>query len=390
MAMIRFGDLLKEENRLIEVLPGEEYACGGVRLHGKGVFVREYKHGTEIKKKFVQHIVKSADIVYSTLFAKKGAFAIAEPDVDGVILSEKFPTFSLIDNRVTLDYLKWFFRSDQLNRIAEEQATGMATFSLSHLSKSKFVNLKVPAPSLDRQAKVVQLCEGVSARTNQFEAPIKENIDLIEHCVGTAIERCFRGFPLVKLSNIGNYVCRAADIEADRQYMQITVAMNHRGLRLRRLCEGKMIRSPGQCYVRYGDILFSRIDIRQGAIGFVGKDLDGGVVTRDFPVYQLHDSTETARRFLRYVFLSPSFMTQAREASRGTTGRKKLKRHLFLNFVVPWPSPTEQRRVTEKLERIERLTNSIVKTYKSQTMLGERLKDSVIRTLYARDCSLLS
>lgn len=96
------------------------YACGGVRLHGKGVFVREYKYGIEIKKKVVQHVVKAGDIVYSTLFAKAGAFAVAEQDVEGAVLSEKFPTFRLIDDRAGLDYLKWFFRSGQLNRIAED------------------------------------------------------------------------------------------------------------------------------------------------------------------------------------------------------------------------------------------------------------------------------
>jgi hypothetical protein len=53
-------------------------------------------------------------------------------------------------------------------------------------------------------------------------------------------------------------------------------------------------------FVREGDILFSRIDIRNGAIGFVRGDLDGAVVTRDFPVFRLYQPTDIARRFLRY------------------------------------------------------------------------------------------
>jgi type I restriction enzyme S subunit len=295
VAMIRFGDLITEENRLIEVSDGEEYACGGVRLHGKGVFVREYKFGTEIKKKFVQHVVNAGDIVYSTLFAKAGAFAIAEQDVEGALLSEKFPTFRLINDRVSLEYLKWFFRSGQLNRIAEDQATGMASFSLSHLSKSKFLNLKVPVPSPDRQAEVVSLCEEASRCAMEIDTPIRANIKLIEHFIGACAEKAFDGMKQVKLSSIGDYVYRAATIQPDEQYMQITVAMNHKGLRIRRLCEGKEIKSPGQCYIKDGDILFSRIDIRQGAIGLVGKDLDGGVVTRDFPVFRLHDTTADSR-----------------------------------------------------------------------------------------------
>lgn len=388
-AMIKFGDLITEENRLIDVSDGEEYACGGVRLHGKGVFVREYKYGIEIKKKVVQHVVKAGDIVYSTLFAKAGAFAVAEQDVEGAVLSEKFPTFRLIDDRAGLDYLKWFFRSGQLNRIAEDQATGMASFSLSHLSKSKFLNLKVPVPSLDRQAEVVRLCEEASRYAKATDTPIRGNIELIEHFIGASAEKSFHGMHRVKLSSIGDYMLRAANIQPDKQYMQVTVAMNHKGLRVRRICEGKEIKSPGQCYIREGDILFSRIDIRQGAIGLVGNDLDGGVVTRDFPIFRLHDTTEINRQFLRYIFLSPSFMTQAKDASRGTTGRKKLKRDLFLDFLVPWPSTTEKTRIVAELGDIQHQTLKLAKTYKVQEAAVKILGHSVIATLYARDAGLI-
>jgi type I restriction enzyme S subunit len=387
--MIKFGDLLTEENRLVEIHDGDEYACGGVRLHGNGVFIREYKLGIEIKKKFVQHVVKPDDIVYSTLFAKSGAFAIAGQDVSGAILSEKFPTFRLTDDRISLDYLKWFFRSGQLNRIAEEQATGMAAFSLSHLSKRKFLGLKVPVPSLDRQAEVVNNCLAADTCVIKCNLPIIQNTKLAEHFLSASAEKLFRGISQVKMSEIGEYMLRPATIFPDEQYMQVTVAMNHKGLRLRRICEGVEIKSPGQCYVREGDILFSRIDIRQGAIGLVGKDLDGGVVTRDFPVFRLNETTENALQFLRFVFLTPSFMAQAKEASRGTTGRKKLKRNLFLDFLIPWPSMLEQTRILEELTEIQEHASKLNRAYRTQNALIKSLGSSVIANLYAKDANLI-
>jgi type I restriction enzyme S subunit len=387
--MMAFGDLVTEVSRLIEVLDDEEYSCGGVRLHGKGVFVREYKLGTDLKKKFVQHTVRPGDIVYSTLFAKVGAFAVAEADVDGAVLSEKFPTFRLVDERLSLDYLRWFFRSGQLNRIAEEQATGMAAFSLSHLSKKKFLKLQVPVPSTERQEEVVTYCNQVSECIRRVELPTAENTRLAPHIVGATAERIFSAMPRVKLGSLGEYMTRAAEIEPDMEYMQVTVAMNHRGLRLRRICEGKEIKSPGQCYVRAGDILFSRIDIRQGAIGIVGKSLDGGVVTRDFPVFQLHKTTDTTLEFMRYVFLSTSFMAQAKDASRGTTGRKKLKRYMFLDFDVPWPSDAVQISAISKLKAIEREAGLLADTYKAERILVKGLGEAAVGTLFAKDAGLM-
>jgi restriction endonuclease S subunit len=387
--MLPFGDLVKEDKRLIEVLDNEEYVCGGVRLHGKGIFVREYKLGHQLKKKFVQHTVKAGDIVYSTLFAKSGAFAIADETDEGLVLSEKFPTFRLVSDAVSLDYLKWFFRSGQLNRIAEEQMTGIAAFSLGHLSKSKFLKLKVPVPSPERQAEVVRLSVDASEHVLNSITPIKTNIELLEHLIGTAAERVFASMPRATMKELGAYIQRGVQIQDGQQYSQITVAMRHRGLRLRRICDGSDIKSPGQCSVREGDLVFSRIDIRQGAIGFVGKDLEGGVVTRDFPVFRFNDTREACRKFMRYAFMAPSFMNQAKDASKGTTGRKKMKRPAFLDFAIPWTSPEEQVVAVNILSEIERNSAKLAMTYKKQEVLAKGLGMSVIETLYAQDAGVV-
>lgn len=388
--MVAFGDIVEEDNRLIEVLDDAEYVCGGVRLHGKGVFVREYKRGTELKKKFVQHTVRAGDIVYSTLFAKSGAFAVADESVDGIVLSEKFPTFTLKSDAVSLNYLKWLFRSSQLNRIAEDQMTGIAAFSLAHLSKKKFLLLKVPVPPPERQAEVVRLCEMSAAETARCVAPLRQNLSMLEGLVGAAAAKVFVGMPMAKMSEIGDYVLRNVEIEAGTKYTQITVAMKHRGLRLRRICDGSEIKSPGQSSVLDGDILFSRIDIRQGAIGFVGKDLEGGVVTRDFPVFRLNEPDEATRTFMRYVFMTPGFMTQAQEASRGTTGRKKMKRPAFLEFKIPWASPSGRAAAAETLAQVERHSSTLVKRYKQQEILAKGLGLSVVATLFAQDAGLIT
>lgn len=382
---LAFRDLVQEENRLIEVLDDQEYACGGVRLHGNGIFIREYKLGYQLKKKFVQHTVKAGDIVYSTLFAKSGAFAVADESVDGIVLSEKFPTFRLLSDVVSLDYLKWFFRSGQLNRIAEEQMTGIAAFSLGHLSKSKFLMLKVPVPSAERQAEVVRLCVQNSEQVRKSLTPIRNNIALLEHFIGITAEKVFSSMPRARIGQLGNYILRGVQIKDEQQYSQITVAMRHRGLRLRRVCYGSEIKSPGQCSVQEGDVVFSRIDIRQGAIGFVGQDLEAAVVTRDFPVFRFNDTSEVCRRFMGYAFMAPSFMNQAKSASKGTTGRKKMKRPAFLDFTIPWTSPAKQVTAVKILTDVERNVKQLATSYKKQESLTGGIGSSVAATLYARD-----
>lgn len=253
---IAFGDLVEEVNRSVDLLDDQEYACAGVRLHGLGVFIRERKFGVEILKKHVQHSVMAGDIVYSTLFAGKGAFAVADRTVEGAILSEKFPTFRLRDDRVHPRYLAWLFRSGQLSNIAEAQTTGIAAFSLSHLSKRKFLALRVPVPRPERQAAVIDCCESVVHIKRECVRPFRENQAILSSFTGALSEKLFEQFPQRRFVEIGEYVTRNVRIAPDAEYKQVTVSMNNRGLRLRRLCKGSEIQSPGQCSLESGDILF--------------------------------------------------------------------------------------------------------------------------------------
>lgn len=382
---MKFGDIVSEVQRFVEVCDDVEYACAGVRLHGNGVFIREYKFGREILKKFVQHTVHVGDIVFSTLFARNGAFAVAEDDVNGAVLSEKFPTYTLVDDRVTLDYLKWFFRSGYLAQLSAKQVTGVAAFSLSHLSKKKFLNLPVPVPDLERQARVVSICEEAYSKAYTLRHSARMNKVLLEHVVPATTERLLANTTRIQLGSLGEYVMRSAVIRPTETYAQVTVAMRHRGLRLRRTCLGQDIRSPGQCYVHAGDVLFSRIDLRNGAIGVVADDLAGAVVTRDFPVFRLHDTTPEALEMLMYVFRSPCFMRQAQDASRGTTGRKKLKRERFLEFSVPWPSAAERHTMLSTLRSCEVSAARILRECRTQDAAIAALPKAVSATLFARD-----
>ncbi|MBS0458354.1 MAG: restriction endonuclease subunit S [Proteobacteria bacterium] len=386
---MEFGDLVVEDNRLINVLDDVEYACGGIRLHGQGIFVREYKQGVDLKKKFVQHEIKEGDIVYSTLFAKAGAFAVAEAGSEGVVLSEKFPTFRLISQEITLDYLKWFFRSGQLNRIAEKQMTGIAAFSLSHLSKRKFLKLKVPVPDIARQEEVVSRCLESHAAVARAMPSVKSNIATVQNLIGCAATKSFASLPRFRISEIGDYVLRAVDIRPSTLYKQVTVAMKNRGLRLRRVCEGSEIKSPGQASVAEGDILFSRIDLWQGAIGIVGKDLEGAVVTRDFPVFRLKEHDSSARELLRYVFMTPEFAAQARDVSRGTTGRKKMKRPAFLEIRIPWCERARRVEVLDALREVEKQSAILSARSQRQSILARQMGASIVSTLYAQDSGLI-
>lgn len=98
-------------DRRFEIDDSSEYRCVGVRWYGLGAFVREKLFGYEIRRK-QQWIIRQEDIVYNKLFAWKGAFAVAGNEVDGCIVSDKFPTYSADTEMVDARYLGYYFRTE--------------------------------------------------------------------------------------------------------------------------------------------------------------------------------------------------------------------------------------------------------------------------------------
>jgi type I restriction enzyme S subunit len=139
-AIARFRDIMKRVERKIIVDDATEYCTVGVRWYGNGAFVRDRLLGSDIVRK-QQWIIKSGDIVYNKLFAWKGAFAIADDQVDGHIVSDKFPTYTIDHTVVDEAFLRFFFQTEGLATQAERLSKGAAAISKLTLNPPQFWDL---------------------------------------------------------------------------------------------------------------------------------------------------------------------------------------------------------------------------------------------------------
>lgn len=152
-----------------------------------------------------------------------------------------------------------------------------------------------------------------------------------------------------KLAQFLSQVREPASVNDAESYRQVTVSMRNRGVRLRRTVTGAGIKTKSQHFARAGHFIYSRIDARNGAMGIVPPDLDGAIVTGDFPTFQLN--TEIAHpRFFAYLVSRKAFVEKCKAASRGVTNRKRLKEPQFLSIEVDLPPKEAQERLAEALD----------------------------------------
>lgn len=130
------------------------------------------------------------------------------------------------------------------------------------------------------------------------------------------------------------------DIAPDRKYRQVTVRLWGKGVVLRTETDGSQIAASRQHVVRSGQFILSRIDARNGAFGLVPDDLDGAVVSNDFPSFEVNRD-RLLPGFLDWMSKTQDFVQLCVAASEGTTNRVRLQEGRFLAMEIPlprWPS----------------------------------------------------
>jgi type I restriction enzyme S subunit len=157
------------------------------------------------------------------------------------------------------------------------------------------------------------------------------------------------GWPRVPLGEVLFARADWIDLDPDADYRQVTVKMWGEGVTLRRTVKGSAIAATTQVRVRAGQFILSRIDARNGAFGIVPDELDGAVVSNDFPVYETNRD-RLVPQFLKWMSKTPWFVDLCRRASEGSTNRVRLKEERFLSNPVPLPPLEEQSRVVTILD----------------------------------------
>ena len=93
-----------------------------------------------------------------------------------------------------------------------------------------------------------------------------------------------------------------------------------------------------------GDIVFSRIDARNGAIGVLQEGIAKAVVTSEFPVL-VPTSDRLDGGFAKLVLRTGHFLAALRMKASGTSGRKRIAPEAFSDLRAPLPPLNEQRAI---------------------------------------------
>jgi type I restriction enzyme S subunit len=98
-----------------------------------------------------------------------------------------------------------------------------------------------------------------------------------------------------------------------------------------------------------GDVIYSKIDVRNGAIGIIPDDLGRVCVSSEYPVYTV-DAKLAEARYVKLLFRTAAFRRKINSMISGASGRKRVQPSDLVEVQVPIPSLSVQRRIVAAWE----------------------------------------
>ena len=165
-------------------------------------------------------------------------------------------------------------------------------------------------------------------------------------------------WPQVPLGELLSRADLPADLASDTEYHEVTVRLWGKGVVSRGKVRGADV-TTARRFVRSGQLILSKIDARNGALGMVPSELDGASVSNDFPSFELRDAGGCLPGFMSWLVWSESFVDLCKASSEGTTNRVRIKEDRFLQQRVPLPPLAEQQAIAARLDALSAKTQQL-------------------------------
>lgn len=369
----KIGDFLERQYDSVLIDDLLKYKRITIRTKGQGIELRDETSGAEIGTKN-QFRAQSDQFLLSKIDAMNGAFGIVPKKCNGGIITGNFWTYNINEELIRKEYLQLLCIKQTFTEFSIAASEG--TTNRKYLREDKFLNLSIYLPPLTEQQRIVSKIEGVKTKLDKIKelrAKQENEIAVFRNSIFLNLQNKYDNIPIANVLIANREVVK---LNPDATYKQVTVKMGHKGVKLRGLIKGSEIGSV-QFLAKENDFIISKIDARNGAMGMIPADLEGGVVTNDFPLFSFTDDVDP--KFFYYFSNTYYFDEACKKASEGTTNRKRLKMNRFLDILIPLPSIGEQIKIVKSLEYLGDIKQAYIQQNQQLTELLPSLLDKAFK-----------
>lgn len=150
--LVRIGEFLKRNKTGIEIQDDVRYTRVTIRVRNGGVTIRDTEIGNNIGTKR-QFVVSKGQFILSKIDARNGAMGIIPAELDGAIVTQDFLPYDINAAKINPQYL--VLVSTTAEFVAFCQTCSSGTTNRQRIEENKFLDIKIPLPSLAEQNALV-------------------------------------------------------------------------------------------------------------------------------------------------------------------------------------------------------------------------------------------
>lgn len=151
------GSFLRQRPLDVRVEADTDYAFAGVYSFGRGIFRSDVKSGSTFSYPALTRL-RADDFTYPKLMAWEGALGVVPTDCDGLVVSPEFPVFEIDSDIVRPAIVDTFFRDPRTLPMLRSASSG-TNMRRRRIQPGRFLDVKMPIPSADKQAMILSLVE---------------------------------------------------------------------------------------------------------------------------------------------------------------------------------------------------------------------------------------
>lgn len=347
---ITLGDLLRRSDEPAVLEPEAEYHEVTIKLWGKGVISRGKVRGGDVGT--TRRFVRSNQLILSKIDARNGAIGLVPPELDGAIVSNDFPSFTVDTERLDPAFLGWLVRSTQFVELCKASSEG--TTNRVRIKEDRFLGQQIALPLLAEQQTIVARLDTLEDKARQ----VTEHLDAIETDAERLLAARFReaiaDAPYRPMTEVAPVVKRPVVIDLKKTYNEVGARSFGKGLFTKPAFDGAEATWQKPVWIEPGDLVFSNIKAWEGAIAVAGP-IHADCIASHRYITCVPNGRLASADFLRYYLLTDDGLEKIGRASPGTADRNRtLSITNLMAIEVPIPSleaqhafDTLQAKVTE-------------------------------------------
>jgi type I restriction enzyme S subunit len=203
--MVPLGEILIPVSRPEVVDPQATYHILGAHWYAAGLYTKEIKQGAQIQATKLYR-VEEEDFVYNRLFAWKGSFAVATAQNHGCYVSNEFPCFTVKSERADGRYLWRYFSRAVVWEEALGLSSGGTPTSRNRLKEEKLLAMKIPLPPLPEQQLIVVRIEELAAKIEEARGLRRQAEEEVGALLWSSAQEIFNSFPQEGMKSLGELV----------------------------------------------------------------------------------------------------------------------------------------------------------------------------------------